>query len=166
MKRWSSLFARVALIVLISVGVGLAWNAISPRGIPLHGQWSDTLGVVTPTPEAGDGDATLQTVEEARLLWGKGAVFVDARNGESYAANHIKGAISLSVYEFDALFFDFIDAYAPDTLLVLYCSGRLCDESHRLGTMLKQEGYESVKIFADGLPAWIAAGLPIEGEQP
>lgn len=166
MKCWISLCTRMAIILIISAGAGLTWNAVSPRGLPLHGQWDDALGVVTPSPETGDGAATLQTVEAARLLWEKGAVFIDARNRESYDGGHIKGAVSLSVYEFDTLFFDFIDAYSPDTLLVLYCSGRLCDESHRLGTMLRQEGYESVKIFADGLPAWTAAGLPTEGEQP
>jgi len=153
---------RMALLLVVSTGVALAWNAVSSRGIPLVGQWDAEVGVVTPAPGADEQDLTVQTVGEAQGLWETGVVFVDARHMESYLEGHIKRAVSLSVYEFDALFFDFIDAYPLETKLVTYCSGRLCDESHRLARMLKELGYEDVRIFADGLPAWAAAGLPVE----
>lgn len=145
-----------------ALGVALLFNALSPRGIPLVGQWDTEVGVVTPAPEEDEASATVQTVADARSLWEKGSVFLDARHGESYREGHIKGAVSLPVYDFDALFFDFIDAYPLETPLVTYCSGRLCDESHRLAAMLKEEGYADVRVFADGLPAWVAAGLPVE----
>ncbi|VVS95193.1 rhodanese-like domain-containing protein [Desulfoluna spongiiphila] len=153
---------RMALLVVVAAAVALVWNTLSSRGIPLVGQWNAEVGVVTPAPEADEQDVTVQTVSEAQRLWEAGDVFVDARATESYRESHIKGSVSLSVYEFDALFFDFIDAYPLETKLVTYCSGRLCDESHRLATMLKELGYEDVRIFADGLPAWADAGLPVE----
>jgi len=152
----------MALLLGVSAGVALVWNAVSPRGIPLVGQWDVEVGVVTPAPEADERAVTVQAVDEARGLWETGSVFLDARNAASYLEGHIKGAVSLSVYEFDALFFDFIDAYPFETSLVTYCSGRLCDESHRLASMLRETGYTHVRIFADGLPAWVAAGLPVE----
>lgn len=153
---------RMVVLLVASTGVALVWNAFSPDGIPLVGQWNAEEGVVTPAPESDEEELIVQTVDEARGLWDDGVVFVDARNTESYLEGHIKGAVTLSVYEFDALLFDFIDAYPSETRLVTYCSGRLCDESHRLATMLRELGYTDVRIFADGLPAWSAAGLPVE----
>ena len=164
MKYLGWVAARMVLLVVGALGVALIWNVLSPWGIPLRGQWDTEVGVVTPAPSNGDDGVTLQTVEAARLLWEAGAVFLDARKAQSYAENHIQGAISFSVYDFDALFFDFIERYPADTPFVLYCSGRLCDESHRLARMLEQEGYTSLQIFADGIPAWVAMGLPVEGE--
>lgn len=166
MMRWGRFSVRMVLLVVVSAGVALAWNALSPWGIPLMGQWNTETGLVTPTPDAEENAATVQTVAEANALWESGAVFLDARDVESYVEGHVKGAVSLSVYDFESLFFDFIDAYPPDTAFVVYCSGRLCDESHRLAVMLKEEGYAHVRIFADGMPAWVAAGLPVgEGRE-
>ncbi|WP_300666798.1 rhodanese-like domain-containing protein [Desulfoluna sp.] len=163
MKSGVRYLMRMALLVGVSAGVALVWNALAPWGLPLFGQWDTEVGVVTPAPEDDEADLTVQTVEEAQVLWAKGAVFLDARAAQSYSEGHIKGAVSFSVYDFDALFFDFIDAYPPETPFVTYCSGRFCDESHRLAAMLKEEGYVHVRIFADGLPAWMAAGLPVDG---
>ncbi len=163
--RWGRCMVRMVLLLVASVGVALVWNALSPKGIPLVGQWNAEVGVVTPTPDADENAATVQTVEEAKALWMSGVVFLDARDSGSYEEGHIKGAVSLSVYDFESRFFDFLDAYPPDTLFVAYCSGRLCDESHRLAVLLKEGGYSRVRIFADGIPAWVAAGLPVgEGE--
>lgn len=162
MKVWVSCFVRMALLLGVSIGVAMVWNAFSPWGIPLVGQWNAEVGVVTPVPDAEENAVTVQTVEEARVLWEAGVVFLDARDARSYGEGHIKGAVSLPVYEFESLFFDFIDSFLTDTPFVVYCSGRLCDESHRLALMLKEEGFFQVRIFADGIPAWVAAGLPVE----
>ncbi len=165
MKYMGRVVIRMALLVVGAVGVALIWNAFSPWGIPLKGQWDERVGVVTPTPSDESAGRILQTVEAAHLLWEEGAVFLDARYPSSYAQSHIKGAVSFSVYDFDTLFFDFMDRYPPETPFVIYCSGRLCDESHRLAEMLTQEGYTSLRVFADGIPAWVAMGLPVEGEE-
>lgn len=153
---------RIGLLVGVSMGVALAWNALSPWGIPLVGQWRVEEGAVTPTPAEA---VILQTVSDARALWAAGVLFVDARDAGRFREGHVQGAVSLSVYDFESRFFDFIEAHPPETALVIYCSGRLCDESHRLASLLAVEGYHNVRIFADGMPAWVAAGLPVgEGQ--
>ena len=162
MKCWGRCFTRMALLLGVSVCVALVWNVFSPWGIPLEGQWNAEVGGVTVAPDADETAATIQTVEEAQALWETGVVFLDARDAGSYGEGHIKGAVSLSVYDFESRFFDFLESYPPDTPFVVYCSGRLCDESHRLAVMLKEEGFVHVRIFADGMPAWVAAGLPVE----
>ncbi|BCS96128.1 sulfurtransferase [Desulfoluna limicola] len=161
MMHWGRYVVRMGLLLVASAAVALVWNALSPWGLPLVGQWNAEVGVVTAVPDAEESAATVQTVDEARALWESRVVFLDARDSGSYLEGHIKGAVSLSVYDFESRFFDFMDVYPPEAPLVVYCSGRLCDESHRLAVMLKDAGYVHVRIFADGMPAWVAAGLPV-----
>ena len=154
-------FARMALIVVASLLLGFGFNAMRPAGIPLIGQWDTSVGVVSPTATSEEISQTIQTVAEARRLWEGGSLFLDARATESYAEGHIKGAVGFSVYEFEETLFDFLDAVSPETPLVTYCSGRLCDESHKLATFLEEAGYTNVRVFADGYPAWVEEGYPV-----
>ena len=162
LSSYGKWMGRMAVLVFLSTLMGLLFNGLRPSGIPLVGQWDTSKVVVSPSASDEEISKTIQSVEEARIVWEAGALFLDARVMDSFDEGHIQGARAFSVYDFDALLFDFLDAVPEtNTPLVVYCSGRLCDESHRLAGLLEEVGYTNVRVFADGYPAWKAAGLPV-----
>ena len=162
-------FSRVVKesIILISAAVILAFgfNAFSSKGIALFGEWDKKQGVVTPKSknDVVDHDLEIESVQAAKRIFDTGnAAFVDARSEDQYREGHIKGAVMLPVNEFDNLIGDFQEQYPEDTFIVTYCSGRECEDSHRLAQYLFESGYWNVSVFIDGLPAWKSEGYPIE----
>jgi rhodanese-related sulfurtransferase len=89
-------------------------------------------------------------------------VFVDARSLDTFENGHIKGAESLPFGQFDNFIGVFKEKYPVDTVIVTYCSGRTCDDSHRLEQLLFDNGYVYVSVFIDGYTAWEAEGYAIE----
>jgi len=89
-------------------------------------------------------------------------VFIDARSEESYRDGHIKGAIAFPVGKFNNRIDNFLSHYPIDQPIVTYCSGRSCEDSHRLAQMLMDSGYEQVSVMIDGYPGWEARGFPVE----
>jgi rhodanese-related sulfurtransferase len=161
----ADLFKRLLLLLVVACTLALAVNAVSPRGIPLVGQWDTDKGVVTADTDLAavwmefelSDPATAKQVFDART-----AVFVDVRSREPYAAGHIPGAVSLPMGEFDALVMDLVADLAPDHPIVTYCSGRLCQDSHTAAQWLMELGFENVVVFIDGFPGWEENGYPVE----
>ena len=155
------------IIYLLCIAIILAFtvNSLSPNGIALMGSWDTTDGVITARAKADVvvHDIEIQTIAEAKEIYdSKQAVFVDARDSSIYEKGSIKGAVSLSVYDYDELIETFIVKYPFEQKIVTYCSGRECDESHKLATFLKAEGYSDIRVFIDGFPAWEKEGLPVD----
>lgn len=154
-------------ITIILVGGIMAFiaNAFSPHGIPLFGQWDETQGVVKANPgnEKVAQKIEIDDVSVAKQYYDKGqTLFVDARSELDYNQGHIKGAISLPVGEFDHQIDSFLDQYPPEQLMIAYCWGRTCEDSHFVAQMLMDFGYENVSVMIDGFPAWKKKGYPIE----
>jgi rhodanese-related sulfurtransferase len=83
----------------------------------------------------------------------------------AFFEGHIPGAVSLPVRSFDEGIADFWQRHAPEQAIVTYCSGRTCEDSHRLAQRLREAGYGKVRVFIDGYSGWVAAGYPTaEGE--
>ena len=155
------------IIYLLGLAIVIAFtvNSLSPKGIALQGSWNTTDGVISARSKTDIvvHDIEIQDIFEAKKIYDAGkTVFVDARNFEVYKDGFIKGAISLPVYDYDALIEAFISKYSFDQKIVTYCSGRECDESHKLVTNLKTEGFVDIRVFIDGFPAWEKEGFPIE----
>ena len=89
-------------------------------------------------------------------------VFVDARSRDDYDQGHIKGAVSLPVGQFDEKIEVFLEQYSPEKAIITYCSGRTCEDSHKLAQLLLEFGYTEINVFIDGFPGWEAEGHPIE----
>jgi rhodanese-related sulfurtransferase len=90
------------------------------------------------------------------------ALFVDAREAPEYAEGHIVGAVSVpfdDAVRKPALLAPFKQAGRP---LILYCSGGDCELSKDLARNMLAEGIRKVLVFTDGMPAWKAAGYPVE----
>jgi len=79
---------------------------------------------------------------------------------ESFDAGHLPGAENLPLGGLDQAG----RALVPDReqLVVLYCSGPTCNNSHLAARRLTELGYRNVRVFAGGKAAWRDAGLPLE----
>ena len=123
------------------------------------------MGVITAN-EKNDivlNDLEITNVPLARKLYDSNKfVFVDARSRDDYDEGHIAGAVSLPVGQFDGKIEAFLEQYPPEKSIVTYCSGRTCEDSHKLAQLLLAFGYTEINVFIDGFPGWEAAGYPIE----
>ncbi|MFH0920249.1 MAG: rhodanese-like domain-containing protein [Fibrobacterota bacterium] len=155
---------ETAAISAVALLIAFTVNTLSPRGIPLVGQWNVEKGVV----DAGGKQSVVSgkreiELPEAQALFEQGTLFVDARGMDEYNTGHIKNAESLPVSDFYARIADFKKAHPdPGLLIVAYCNGRECTDSHELAENMKEIGYTNVKVFIDGFPAWETEKLPIE----
>ena len=141
---------QALILVLLGVGMGLAANQISPRGISL----------ITP-PEQAPAAGEFIALDQAKQLWHRGAaVFLDAREPADYAAGHIGNALNLPAQSFAQHFGEVAPILTPDAELVLYCDGKECELSHRLAQSLRQQGYANLHILSNGWTAWRQARLP------
>jgi rhodanese-related sulfurtransferase len=156
---------QTGILFGVAVIIAFAVNYFSPGGIALVGQWDIIQGVIT-AKEKNDiviTDLEIGDVTLARKLYDSGKfVFVDARSRDDYEEGHIKGAVSLPVGEFDEKIDVFLEEYSSEKAIVTYCSGRACEDSHRLAQLLLAFGYTEINVFIDGFPGWEAEGYPIE----
>ena len=153
------------ILIFISIVTALTVNYFSPVGIGLFGQWDSEQGVVTALAKNDNFSNELEIgdLSIAKKMYDSGSfIFVDARSQEDFAAGHVTGAVSFPIGQFDSVIHDFLDRYSPETGIVAYCSGRTCEDSHRLAQLLLDFGYTRVNVMIDGYPGWKAEGFPVE----
>ncbi len=140
------------LLVLIAAGaaLGLAWNALSGRGIALGAN-------VYLKP----GDELVSVSEAKRRLDRGAALFIDARPKMIYDLQRIPGALSLPEDAPDTAVAELEPRLRGRFDIIVYCSGFGCEASHIVAHELKQRGIPAV-VLADGIPAWQDAGYPLE----
>jgi rhodanese-related sulfurtransferase len=145
---------RIAVILLSGVVLGLAWNALSGRGMAL----SHNVYV-------REGDELVEAAP-ARARLDKGALFLDARPVAFYEMSHIPGALPLPEDDFDRAFAKIEPRLRSSFDIIVYCSGFGCEASHLVARRLKERGIPAV-VLDEGWPAWTDAGYPTkEGAQP
>lgn len=163
--QWNKIIKEMIFLLGISIISGFTVNFFSPAGIALVGQWNESPGVMGSEPKSDvfSGELEIKHIRTAKQIYDSGkAVFVDARSLENFENGHIKGSESLPLDQFDNLIEAFKEKYPADTYIVTYCSGRTCDDSHRLEQLLFDHGYVNVSVFIDGYHGWKAEGFPIE----
>jgi rhodanese-related sulfurtransferase len=108
---------------------------------------------------------------DVEALYRRGDVpFLDARRTSVYRDGHVAGARPFSVWEADIDdkvkgFFE--EGHDPSGVIVVYCSGGDCEDSHTLGQKLYMAGFDNVVVYKDGFPDWEKRGLPInKGDKP
>ncbi len=149
---------QVIIILLFSVGLGLAVNTLRLTPLPLIGDWSHGAfsAKVEPVPLE---DAVVKFLSDE-------ALFLDARSEADYRLGHIQGALNLPVHagNFGKRLQEFSLAVAHEKELIVYCDGIDCSLGPELGSILKGLGYRNVKILVNGWTQWIMAGMPFEAE--
>jgi len=163
--QWNKIIKEMNFLLGIAIISAFTVNFFSPKGIALVGQWGESPGVVASKANSDvfSGKLEIKDVKAAKQIFDKGkVVFLDARSLEKFRIGHIKGAESLPLDQFDNFIKAFKMKYPANTFLITYCSGRTCDDSHRLEELLFDHGYVNVSIFIDGYQSWKAEGYPIE----
>ena len=148
--------ARTVVIAAAGILSGLAWNALSGRGIAL-----DANAFILP----GEDVVEIQAAE-AKVKLDQGALFLDARPTDFYSMSHIPGALSLPENDFDRAFTALEPGLRTRFDIVVYCSGFGCEASHIVARKLRDRGVPAA-VLHDGIPAWEDARYPLKkGPQP
>lgn len=91
-------------------------------------------------------------------------VFVDARDDDHFQKGHIPGAYQLDPYHPEK----YLDAVVPvcqnAEIVVVYCTGKDCDDSELAAILLRNIGIPNDKIFvyAGGYDDWTGGHNPVE----
>ena len=145
---------RFVLILATGAGAGLLWNAASGRGFAIG------RSVLA---QAGD---ELVTAADAKVLLGRGALFLDARPRDFWKMSRIPGSLPLPEEDFDRGLAEVEARLRRASAIVVYCSGYGCDASHIVAHKLKEHGIQAA-IMPEGWPVWSEAGYPTKkGTEP
>jgi rhodanese-related sulfurtransferase len=142
---------RFILILVTGAAAGLLWNEASGRGFALG------RSVLV---QAGD---ELVQANDAKTLFDRGALFLDARPRDFWRMSRIPGALPLPEEDFDRAFTEVEERLRRANGIVVYCSGFGCEASHIVARKLRERGFIAA-ILDEGIPAWLDAGLPMDKE--
>ena len=87
---------------------------------------------------------------------GREMVLLDARPKGDYLWGHIDGAMSMPYYDVEKCY----SALPRDTWIVTYCA---CphNESEHAANVLKEQGFDKVRVLNEGYIEWKEAGYPV-----
>ena len=105
------------------------------------------------TPEAHVEEADVRTAADAQAA---GAVLVDVREPEEWAAGHAPGAVHIPMRDIPARLGE-LTSEAP-----VYLICRSGNRSARVAAYLQGQGFARPINVAGGILAWARAGLPVE----
>lgn len=84
-------------------------------------------------------------------------ILLDVRPVDEFNTGHIPGALSVPLSELK----DRLNDISIDSKIVAYCRGPYCILSLEAINILKNEGYNAIRL-EEGLPEWREAGLLVE----
>lgn len=79
--------------------------------------------------------------------------FVDARVPELYEAGHIPAAINLPAVQIEEYMAQ-LDSIPKPELVIAYCDGPECHDSHDLAALMNARGWKRVAVFIGGWEVW------------
>ncbi len=157
------LLSRIALqsvcILALSTVLALGVNALRPDSLPL-------LYAEQSAVQLEDGSETIPLKDAAMLFLSGRGLFLDARSQFEYDAEHVQGALSLPPEDFGFLFEELRPQLEGKELLIAYCDGERCPLSHELADLLREAGFDNVRVLINGWSLWKAEGLPTESSGP
>jgi rhodanese-related sulfurtransferase len=166
---------RFLAILLLLGALVLIPAAISSRTFPEGSQQAASAAKPGQSASASSKDsipfpqvARITAEEVERQIKDKGnVVIVDTDDSESYAAEHIKGAVNVT-YDPTAdarAQDDMLSALPGDKLLVFYCNCPHEEDSAPMVLEMQQLGYDrdKVKALKGGLTRWEQLGYPVVG---
>jgi len=145
-------FVRVALLSsALGLGLSLGWLPSGPVS-PLKSEWSvRSLSSV-------EGSPVLSTKDVKELVSRKGAVIVDARLPDDFAAGHIDGAVNIPARASGEMRHSVMSLIPPGAKIVVYCEDSDCPYSEEVSRLLRLDGYSDVEIYTDGWLGWQGKG--------
>ena len=140
-------------LLLLTLALGLAANALRPDGLPLFKVFQQDPGA-PPYP-------AISPLKAAELLRQGQALFVDSRDAKYFALAHVPGARNITPEQAKA---GAGDDLPKDKLIVIYCDSLACGRSHGVAIVLKEKGFD-VAVMQDGIEGWIMTRGPLEVAQ-
>ena len=136
----------VAVVAVVLVGGVLALGMPRESGV-----------AATPPPLAAVPAADIAVAEAARR-WEEGALLLDVREADEWAAGHVPGAVHIPLSELSQRV---AEVPTDEAVLVICRSGNRSQEGRDI---LLAAGHSPVSSVDGGVRAWRDAGLPYEGE--
>ncbi|MBI4550797.1 MAG: metalloregulator ArsR/SmtB family transcription factor [Candidatus Latescibacteria bacterium] len=137
------------------------WQAIRDVG---ETRLAEVERVVRTFLDDRDSLQAVSAEELVELLHDDRVIVLDVRPAEEYRAGHIPGARCLPVAELEAR----LRELPKNREIIAYCRGPYCVFADEAVALLRAHGYRA-RRFAQGLPDWRVAGLPVErleGDEP
>jgi rhodanese-related sulfurtransferase len=156
-KCSQAIWQGTILIVFASL-VAISINYLRSDRLQLFGDGSPDARLMDPSGKRLD----ISLSEARELFLQRSVVFIDARPQDDYEKGHIKGARGLPWREVDRNFMKVTEDISPETPIITYCDGEICELSHNLAIFLLDMGFRNVRILINGWALWKEEGLPIE----
>lgn len=138
------------MLLGVALLLGTLLNLLSPGRIPWVQDWTDHVEKL-----ASASGLSVVTMEQVREMVGQAShVILDARRPADYDKGHIPTAMSLPISAFEESFDQYVGLLAPETPVLVYCSGRECEESVELGQRLHSMGITNVVLYVGGFSEW------------
>lgn len=158
----------------------IARNPVPAPDAPLVAR-TDPPRVTRGTAESAGGEAAGKALEHdfkvidtrgmIDLVWSQDAfngyaVFIDARDHETYHAGHVPGAFNVYNYDVDKFYPAFAPCIENAETIVVYCGGGSCEDSIFLATELTRRGiaFGRLHVYEEGWKGWTASGEEIQTE--
>lgn len=143
------------IIFLLTITGALVFNHFSAHSIDIFTPYS-------PPPPKVNIEFNPVGIEQLRDLVGsRMAVLLDARNYETYLEEHIPGAISFPIAEFDQKYDKLKTYFTSGKIIIVYCIGHGCTDSQLLGEKLFQLGHQDIFIYKEGIEGWKQRGYRV-----
>ena len=152
------LFPAIAAIAACALVLGTAAQLFGPFRIP----WAGDHGLRLETLAASKGIETADIRMVREILESGSHLVLDARPMEEFDKGHLPGAIPFPFATHIDSFDEMSAMLGPSQPVLVYCSGRRCDDALMLGAFLRAQGTEKIVLFPGGTGAWVEAGLPLQ----
>ena len=88
--------------------------------------------------------------------WLPPVLWVDARTVEAYQSRHVPGAVLLNENEWEQQLPGFLEAWQPNSKIVVYCDSQACDASQAVALRLQRElKLGDVHVLKGGWAEWL-----------
>ena len=148
-----TILKQIGIILLAAAVLAAVSNLIHPRSIPWTQDWS--YQVEERAQEEGIRIVSLAMARESD------AVFIDARTEREFREGHIPDAVSVPLVTWEEHFQMLVEQIDAGREMIVYCSGRRCDDALLLANNLQRLGAD-VALMVDGFEGWVAAGGEVE----
>lgn len=152
---------HMAMLLSVAFALAAVANLWSPVGIAWREAWSASID----SQAEQLGINTVVGPQVRRIVDAGSYVVLDARSATDYEAGHLPGALSWPASDIEGKTELILPVLRADQPVLVYCSGRACDESLQLAKFLKSQGLQQVSLFAGGYFEWKKGGYPIETGQ-
>lgn len=162
-EMMQKLVVDMAMIVCIGIVLAIAVNQMRPNSIVLFDKSvlvEEDLTAAVIMQELDGLHAITPNMAYAKMKV-KDVLFVDARHPNEYNKGHVHGAINMPFEQFSNYINDFLEMYPPDTVIVVYCDGKNCEQSEFLGQELVYAGYATVYYMEPNWQSWLNDERPV-----